>query len=94
MHNPQLNSPLNSKTRPEASSRLHTDRVVQIDPVDARERIRSDFDEMPGLCVTLMQAQRLWSLDESTCVVALSALESEGYLRKAIAGMVRYVRAA
>ena len=94
MHNPQLNSPLNSKTRPEASSLSQTDRVVQIDPLDARERIRSDFQEMPGLCVTLTQAQRLWGLDESTCVVALSALVSEGYLRKAMAGMVRYVRAA
>ena len=90
MKNPQFNP----TSRPEPSSLPRTDHVVQIDPVDARERIRSDFDEMPGLCVTLMQAQRLWSLDESTCVVALSALESEGYLRKAIAGMVRYVRAA
>ena len=49
---------------------------------------------MPGLCVTLTQAQRLWGLDESTCVVALTALENEGYLRKAIASMVRYVKAA
>jgi hypothetical protein len=88
MNNPQLNS----TSRPEASSLPRTDHVVQIDPVAARERIRSDFDEMPGLCVTLTQAQRLWSLDESTCVVALNALVSEGYLRKAMVGMVRFVR--
>ena len=94
MNNPQLNSQLNSKSRPEASSLPRTDHVVQIDPVDARERIRSDYQEMPGLCVTLTQAQRLWSLDESTCVVALSALVSEGYLRKAMVGMLRYVKAA
>ena len=49
---------------------------------------------MPGLCVTLTQAQRLWSLDESTCVVALNDLMSEGYLRMAMVGMVRYVKAA
>ena len=94
MHDPQLKSSLNSKTRPEVSSLPHTDRVVQIDPVDARERIRSDFEEMPGLCVTLTQAQRLWSLDESTCVVALNDLMSEGYLRKAMVGIVRYVKVA
>jgi hypothetical protein len=94
MNNPQLNSQLDSRRRPEASSLPHTNHAVYIDPIDARERIRSDFEEMPGLCVTLMQAQRLWSLDESTCVVALSALVSEGYLRKATAGMVRYVKAA
>ena len=90
-----MNDPQRKSTsRLEASSLPRTDHIVQIDPVDARERIRSDFQEMPGLCVTLAQAQRLWSLDESTCVVALSALVSEGYLRKAMAGTVRYVRAA
>ena len=94
MNNPQFNSQLNSETRLQASSLPRTDHVVQIDPVDARERIRSDYQEMPGLCVTLTQAQRLWSLDESTCVVALSALVSEGYLRKAMVGMIRYVKAA
>ena len=94
MNNPQLNSQLNTTSRPQASSLPRTDHVVQIDPVDARERIRSDFEEMPGLCVTLTQAQRLWSLDESTCVVALNDLMSEGYLRMAMAGMVRYVKAA
>jgi hypothetical protein len=87
------NSQLNSMSRPQASS-LPRNHVVQIDPVDARERIRSDFEEMPGLSVTLTQAQRLWSLDESTCVVALNDLMSEGYLRMAMAGMVRYVKAA
>jgi hypothetical protein len=90
MNNPQLNS----TSKPEASSLPRTDHVVHIDPVDARERIRSDYDEMPGLCVTLMQAQRLWSLDESTCVVALNDLMNEGYLRKAMVGIVRYVKAA
>ena len=90
-----MNTPrLNSTSRPEASSLPRTDHVVQTDPVEARERIRSDFDEMPGLCVTLTQAQRLWSLDESTCVVALDDLMSEGYLRKAMVGIVRYVKAA
>ena len=90
MNNPHLNS----TGRLGASSLPSIDRIVQIDPVDARERIRSDYEEMPGLCVTLTQAQRLWSLDESTCVVALNDLMSEGYLRKAIVGMVRYVKAA
>ncbi len=90
MNDPQPNS----TSRLDASSLPDTDNLVQIDPVAARERIRSDFEEMPGLCVTLMQAQRLWSLDESTCVVALSALVSEGYLRQATVGTLRYVKAA
>jgi hypothetical protein len=90
MNNPKPNS----TSRPAPSGLLHSDHAVQVSPVDARERIRSDFEEMPGLSVTLTQAQRLWSLDESTCVVALNDLMNEGYLRKAMVGIVRYVKAA
>lgn len=52
-------------------------------------RIRSEYREMPGLCLTLLQARRLWALDESTCSDLLSDLVSEGYLRKSAAGYVR-----
>jgi DNA-binding IclR family transcriptional regulator len=61
-----------------------------IDPaVDVLMRIRSEYREMPGLCLTLGQARRLWALDESTCNRLLSNLVSEGYLRKSTAGYVR-----
>ena len=29
-------------------------------------RIRGEFNEMPGLCLTFQQAQRLWALDGTT----------------------------
>ena len=37
------------------------------------ERVRAEFLEMPGLQLTMPQAQRLWGLDPDTCahVVAL-----------------------
>jgi DNA-binding IclR family transcriptional regulator len=61
-----------------------------IDPaVDVLMRIRSEYREMPGLCLTLGQARRLWALDEGTCNRLLSNLVSEGYLRKSSAGYVR-----
>jgi hypothetical protein len=56
---------------------------------DALMRIRSEYREMPGLCLTLLQARRLWALDESTCSRLLSNLVSEGYLRQSAAGYVR-----
>ena len=31
------------------------------------QRIRAEFLEMPGLCVTCQQARRLWGLDEDRC---------------------------
>ena len=50
-------------------------------------RIRGEFNEMPGLCLTLQQAQRLWALDCATCAAALDGLTSEGFLRRNAAGV-------
>jgi hypothetical protein len=43
-------------------------------------RICSEYLEMPGLCLTLKQAQRLWGLDEETCRKALALLVEAGFL--------------
>lgn len=37
-------------------------------------RIRGEYLEMPGLRLTRPQAQRLWGLDEQTCVKLLEQL--------------------
>jgi hypothetical protein len=44
------------------------------------QRIRSEFLEMPGLRLTLPQAQRLWGLDASTCEAALRQLLETKFL--------------
>ena len=46
-------------------------------------RIRSEYLEMPGLCLTLKQAQRLWGLDEETCREAMQLLVDTKFLRMA-----------
>ena len=43
-------------------------------------RIRSEFHEMPGLCLTVPQAARLWNLDRETSEAALTVLVADGYL--------------
>jgi hypothetical protein len=43
-------------------------------------RIRSEYAEMPGLRLTLLQARRLWGLDILSCSSALATLESSGFL--------------
>jgi hypothetical protein len=53
-------------------------------------RIVSEYDEMPGLSLTLAQAQRLWHLDESTCRTLLNALVHRKQLLLTPRG--RYVR--
>jgi hypothetical protein len=53
------------------------------------ERVRSEYAEMPGLCLTRAQAQRLWGLDSSTCDAVLTALVDAGYLRATARGFLR-----
>ncbi len=63
-----------STTSPE---RIQPDQKAMI-----AERVRGEFREMPGLSLTLAQAQRLWSLDMSTCCDVLSELVESGFLSR------------
>jgi hypothetical protein len=44
------------------------------------ERIRSAYLEMPGLCLTLEQAQRLFGIERVVCQEAFDALVEMGFL--------------
>jgi hypothetical protein len=54
-------------------------------------RVQAEYAEMPGLSVTLPQAQRLLAIDEPTCAAVLGALVKQRVLRRTAEG--RYVRA-
>ena len=58
---------------------------------DVVSRIESEYREMPGLCLTAAQAQRLWGLDQATCLRVLTQLVSRRVLKRTKAGM--YLRA-
>ena len=49
-------------------------------PIDLRTLIRAEYLEMPGLCLTLAQAARLWNIDQGTCLGVLESLIREGFL--------------
>ncbi len=51
-------------------------------PEEIVRRVRSEYDEMPGLKLTPRQARRLWALDRSLCDRLLARLLSERFLRK------------
>jgi hypothetical protein len=57
--------------------------------VDLVGLIRSEYDEMPGLCLTRAQVQRLWLLEPTSCDYVLRALVDAGYLRLTPSGYVR-----
>ena len=44
-------------------------------------QIRREFQDHPGIALTLPQARRLYSLDEPTCAEAFDALVAEGFLQ-------------
>jgi len=47
---------------------------------DLQARIRTEYDEMPGLNLTLPQASRLFDCDATTCTRALLLLIAKGVL--------------
>jgi hypothetical protein len=49
---------------------------------DVLHRIQGEFLEMPDLRLTLLQAQRLWRLDETSCNAALRALVDARFLAR------------
>ena len=51
-------------------------------------RIRREYEEMPGLCLTLRQAARLWHLELDVCERLLDTLVAKGVLRKGRRGYV------
>lgn len=45
-------------------------------------RIRGEFVETPGLCVTVDDARQLWGLDRDTCQTMLQALTDARFLHR------------
>jgi hypothetical protein len=58
---------------------------------DLARRIEAEYVEMPGLSVTLRQAQRLWAADHHTCQTVFDRLIASGVLKRTKKG--RFIRA-
>lgn len=69
--------------------RFHTERRDSALPEDDPRffehlvhRVRAEFVEMPGLRMTVRQAQRFWGLEEELCDAILSRLVEMRFLRR------------
>ena len=51
------------------------------------QQIEAEFQEMPGLRLTIEQAQRLWCLEPRTCHAVLKSLIDAGVLRRTKRGL-------
>jgi hypothetical protein len=58
---------------------------------DLVRRVRGEYLEMPGLALTLGQAQRLWNLQRAECARLLGDLVDAGFL--ACTSLGTFVRA-
>jgi hypothetical protein len=52
------------------------------------ERVRGEFNEMPGLQLTIAQASRLWGMEQAACRRVIDALVDAAFLRWTPAGTV------
>ncbi len=52
------------------------------------DRVRAEFEEMPGMTLTVSQASRLFGLDEDVCRKVVDQLVNLAYLRKTVNGAV------
>ncbi len=68
---------------------IHTTKPPTSRVTDLVGLIRAEYDEMPGLCLTRAQVQRLWLLEPEACDNVLRALLDAGYLRLSTRGYVR-----
>jgi hypothetical protein len=50
--------------------------------VKLAQRIREEFEESPGLRVTIDEGARFWGLDEDVCEIVLSELVVDGFLTR------------
>jgi hypothetical protein len=49
-------------------------------PLDLTALVRAEYLEMPGLCLTIAQATRLWNVGRDECLQTLDALTRAGFL--------------
>ena len=55
------------------------------------QRVEGEYREMPGLSLTMSEAERLWGLDRATCASVLTTLIERRFLRQTTGGA--YLRA-
>jgi hypothetical protein len=60
----------------------------QMNMMTIARRVLSEFEEMPGMSLSLRQAARLFGLPEDQCRVVIDLLVDTAYLRETAAGKV------
>jgi hypothetical protein len=65
-----------------ATSRAISHRQFVLERQRLIERVRAEYREMPGLCLSLAQAARLLGMDRPICSDVFHTLVCDGFLRE------------
>jgi hypothetical protein len=71
------------------STHHQPERKEALDLQAVADRVRGEFNEMPGLRLTREQAARLWGLDAQACDQVLDRLVAASFLRWSSGAVVR-----
>ena len=82
------NAPENTRSDGTHAARVLLARTSIMKVQSPVERIRGEFREMPGLQLTLTQAQRLFGLDAAACRHVIDALVEASFLRWTPSGTI------
>jgi len=63
--------------------------MSELELMSIQQRVRVEYDEMPGLVLTIPQAARLWRLEKSVIEHVMASLVAADYLRQGPRGFVR-----
>jgi hypothetical protein len=63
--------------------------MSELEMMSIQRRVRVEYDEMPGLVLTIPQAARLWRLEMSVIEHVMASLVAADYLRQSPRGFVR-----
>ena len=61
---------------------VQADQPMEALSLNLVQRIREEFEEAPGLRVSVREAARFWGLDETTCGQVLDKLLAVGFLTR------------
>jgi len=82
------NAPENTRSDGTHAARVLLARTSIMKVQSPVERIRGEFREMPGLQLTLAEAQRLFGLDPASCRSVIDALVETSFLRWTASGTI------
>jgi len=83
----------------ERSERLHRQSITahraarelldKVETVTLSQRVKANYLDLPGLSLTVRQAQRMWGFDQEICERVLEGLAKEGFLLRSDDGQYR-----